>query len=86
MLDFFTDMFGSLFSLLPDSFIQNATIFTSEDVELISNYINYLNWFIPFDIASTIMSAWLLCVLSYYLSGVVQSITNNLLTMFSNDA
>ena len=86
MLDFFVNIFSSIYNLLPDSFIQNAGFISSEDMGLIADYLNYLNWFIPFDIASTIMSAWLLCVLSYYLGGIVKDILDKLLDMFSSSS
>lgn len=82
MIDFILNILRSIYNLLPDSFIQSAGLISSEDMELIANYLNYLNWFIPFDIASKIMTGWLLCVLSYYVGGTVKKIIDKLLDMF----
>lgn len=31
-----------------------------------AEYLSFMNWFLPFDICSTMMLAWLDCILVYY--------------------
>lgn len=55
-------LFIAIFNLLPESPFR-ALI---DGVVVDNYYLPYLNWFLPFDICSTMMLAWLDCVLVYY--------------------
>ncbi len=61
MIDFFLGIINAFYDSLPGSFIQNAEFLGNDNLQLISDLLNYLNWFIPFDIASNIMAVWLPC-------------------------
>lgn len=50
-----------LLGLLPDSWLANA-----EATEQISEFISYMNYFIPFDKAIEITTAWLACIIAYF--------------------
>lgn len=54
-----------LFSVLPDS------PFTAYFEGLDWSFYDYLNWFLPLDNCSHMMSAWLLCIVFYYVWIVV---------------
>ena len=61
----------ALYALLPDSIFQSYF----SDVDL--DFLPYLNWFIPFDIAVDITAAWVTLIASYYLFEEVYSFVNN---------
>lgn len=50
-----------LFSMLPDS--PFTTYFESVDW----SFYDYLNWFLPIDICSNMLLAWLVCMMVYYI-------------------
>lgn len=52
----------SIFNLLPNSPFQ--TMFDELMIEW--DFMEYLTWFLPFDICANMMLAWLDCMLVYY--------------------
>lgn len=50
-----------LLGLLPDSWFARVEISAQ-----ISEYISYMNFFIPFDAAINITTAWLACIVAYF--------------------
>lgn len=52
----------ALYSILPSSPIKMITESTAFD----GTFLSYLNWFVPFDICSTITLSWIGCILAYY--------------------
>ncbi|MCM1104635.1 MAG: hypothetical protein NC409_11085 [Clostridium sp.] len=50
-----------LLGLLPDSWFSQASVSAQ-----ISEFISYMNFFIPFDAAITITTAWLACIVAYF--------------------
>ncbi len=57
------NIFTSLFDLLPDSPFQKWLSLGSE----VQEYVGWLNWFVPFDLFAKIGTAWLACIVSYYI-------------------
>ncbi len=70
MLNLFSLVIMALYAILPTSPIQSAL----EDASIEGDVLGWLNWFIPFDIASIITLAWLACILAYYLYVIVRKI------------
>ena len=59
-MDFIFNIFSEFLNLLPDS------PFTSLINQLqINDYLNFINFFIPFDFAAMVMEAWAVVVLAY---------------------
>lgn len=85
MIDFLINLFSAFYNALPDSFIQNADFFQKENLYIISNFLNYLNWIVPFDIASNIMAVWLPCILVYYIVSSTRTVIKKLLRIFFNN-
>ena len=54
----------ALYNILPSSPIKIITESTAFD----GDFLSYLNWFVPFDICSTITLSWIGCILAYYTS------------------
>ncbi len=52
----------ALYNILPSSPIKIITEGTAFD----GDFLSYLNWFVPFDICSTITLSWIGCILAYY--------------------
>lgn len=52
----------ALYAILPTSPIQKAIA----ELDMDTNMLAYLNWFIPFDNARDITLIWLNCILAYY--------------------
>lgn len=52
----------ALYDILPTSPIQKAIA----ELDMDTNMLAYLNWFIPFDNARDITLIWLNCILAYY--------------------
>jgi len=82
MIDFFVNIFSTFYDILPDSFIQNMEWIEKDNLQLIEHFLNYLNWVIPFDIASNIMLVWLPCILLYYIASSTRSIVKRLMRIF----
>lgn len=82
MIDFFLGIINAFYDSLPGSFIQNAEFLGNDNLQLISDFLNYLNWFIPFDIASNIMAVWLPCILLYYIASSARTVIKKLLRIF----
>lgn len=82
MIDFFINIFSAFYNLLPDSFIQNLDLFSEDGMSFIANFLNYLNWIVPFDIASRILAIWLPCILAYYLASTLRTVYKKLLRIF----
>ena len=82
MIDFFIDLFSSFYNLLPNSFIQSMDLLSKENMASIADFLNYVNWMIPFDIASRVMGIWLPCILAYYVFDSLQDIVKKLLKIF----
>lgn len=61
----------AIYRLLPDSIFQSYFA----DVDL--DFLPYLNWFIPFDRAVEITTAWVVLIAAYYLFDEVRSFVNN---------
>lgn len=84
MLNLFSLVIMALYAILPTSPIQSAL----EDASIEGEVLGWLNWFIPFDIASTITLVWLGCIVAYYLyilvrKIVIEYIVDALLSYFS---
>lgn len=60
----------AVFSILPDSPFRGMV----DSVVLDSDLLPFLNWFIPFDTCAGITSAWLGCILVYYLFVFVKKV------------
>lgn len=82
MIDFFLDLGMAFYNALPNSFIQNSEFFSVENLNPVENFLNYLNWMIPFDIASKIMLVWLPCILAYYIASSCRTVIKKLLRIF----
>ena len=82
MIDFFINIFSAFYNLLPDSFIQSMDMFSKENMNAIADFLNYVNWMIPFDIGSKIMMVWLPCILTYYVASTARSIIKKLIRIF----
>lgn len=53
----------AIYSILPDDpFVSILESVSTSGVE----YLSFMNWFLPFDTCSTMMLAWLNCILVYY--------------------
>lgn len=52
----------ALYAILPSSPIQSALAEFNMD----GQFLGWLNWFIPFDLASRITVTWLTCIVAYY--------------------
>lgn len=66
-----------LFSILPDS--PFAAYFDGLDW----SFTDYLNWFLPLDVCSGMMKAWLLCILFYYAwTAFVKKVADFLVDLF----
>lgn len=65
----------AIFELLPTS--PFPTMFDSAIAN--ADFLAYLNWFLPFDVASIMMLSWLDCVLIYYLFVLVKKIVMDIL-------
>lgn len=70
MLNLLSIFIMALYAILPTSPIQNAL----EDASIDGEILGWLNWLIPFDVASTISLVWLGCILAYYLYELVRKI------------
>ena len=45
-----------------------------ENMDVIKDYIGYINWFIPFDIMAIMLNGWLVCVASYYIYALLKKV------------
>ena len=68
--------------MLPGSFIQNADFWDMGSFQYTEDFINYVNWFIPFDTASDIMAVWLPCILLYYVASSTRTVIKRLMRIF----
>ena len=80
--NFFVRLLNAVYQSLPDSFIQNAGLIEKESFGLFEDYLNYLNWIIPFVIVSRIMAVWLPCILTYYIVSSSRTVIKKLFRMF----
>lgn len=62
---------AALYALLPDSIFQSY--FNGAELD----FLPYLNWFIPFDIAVDITASWVILISAYYLFDEVYNFVNN---------
>lgn len=62
MLKLISLLLIALYTILPTSPIQAAFA----DMDMDAQFLGWLNWFIPFDLASKITTAWLICIVAYY--------------------
>lgn len=60
----------ALYAILPSSPIQTALA----DFEMDGQFLGWLNWLVPFDIASKITTAWLACIVAYYAFVMIKKI------------
>lgn len=60
----------ALYAILPTSPIQSA--FAEMDMD--GEFLGWLNWFIPFDLASKITTTWLICIVAYYAFTTVKKV------------
>lgn len=60
----------TIYNVLPDSPFANM----AEDMNLDRNFLQYLNWFLPLDIAGNMILAWLDCLLAYIVFKIVWTI------------
>lgn len=69
IFDWFSGFLGDVLSwvtaLLPDSPFQAISN------SAVSEYLPYINWFLPFDFVVTTLGLWLLAVAGYYIYSVV---------------
>ena len=65
----------TLFNLLPDS--PFSTMLDSMEVD--TSYLQYLNWFLPFDYIGNIMLAWLNCMLVYFIFLIIKGLVFNVI-------
>lgn len=70
MLNLLSLVIMALYAILPTSPIQNAL----EDASIEGELLGWLNWLIPFDIASKVTLVWLGCIIAYYLYELVRKI------------
>lgn len=63
----------SLFNLLPDSPFSQML----DSMEVDSSYLQYMNWFLPFDYIGYIMLAWIDCILAYIAFLLIRRIVFN---------
>ena len=82
MIDFLVNIFNAFYNILPDSFIQNMDLIEKENFQLFADFLNFLNWIVPFDIASNIMLVWLPCILLYYIASSTRTVIKRLLRIF----
>lgn len=65
-----------LYNTLPNSpFVEALNGIDTETFD----FLPYLNWFIPFDIAVTITKAWLACIMGYYIFSLAKKIIFDLI-------
>lgn len=60
----------TIYNILPDSPFSQMV----ESLELNQDFLQYLNWFLPLDIAGNMILAWLDCMLLYMVFLVVKKI------------
>lgn len=70
MLNLLSIFLMALYAILPTSPIQSAL----EEASIEGEILGWLNWMIPFDIASKVTLVWLGCILAYYLYQLVRKI------------
>lgn len=73
MIKIIQAFFEKVYNLLPDSPFQ--TFFSDFDFD----FLNWLNWFIPFDICFKITQVWVTAVAAYYLFTVVKKVVFDLI-------
>lgn len=60
-------IFGTLIKILPDSPLQSMIdIANVNDIQAFDHTLNYINWLIPFDNFTTILSIWIPFVAALY--------------------
>lgn len=82
MSDFFINLFNAFYDILPGSFIQDMGLIEKENFQFFADFLNFLNWFVPFDIASNIMMIWLPCILLYYVASSTRTVIKRLMRIF----
>lgn len=61
----------AVYNILPDDpFVPILESISTSGVE----YLSFMNWFLPFDTCSTMMLAWLNCILVYYLFVLIKKL------------
>lgn len=60
----------TVYNILPDSPFQQMV----DDMNLNQDFMQYLNWFLPIDIAGNMILAWLDCMLVYIIFVIVKTI------------
>lgn len=65
----------TIFNLLPDSPFSNML----DMMEVDSSYLQYLNWFLPFDYIGNIMLAWIDCMVAYFIFLLIKWIIFNVI-------
>lgn len=66
IISFINGMLGKVLFFLPDSPMPKFIEFIGD-----IPFLNYINWFIPFDAFVSIGSLWLLCVAGYYIYSII---------------
>lgn len=79
MLTILENIVFAIYNLLPDSPFQQLEL---QGIE--TDYLGWLNWFVPFDTCSTIIKTWLVCILAYYSWDLIKHVVLNLLNSFLN--
>lgn len=69
MIELISNIISGILSLLPDSPIQ--TILGGTLLE----YLAYINYFVPFDIAKNITKVWVDCIVAFYLYSLTKNVT-----------
>lgn len=70
MLTVLYNIIAWIFNILPDSPFRSVV----DGVVYKVDFLPQLNWFVPFDTCSTILVAWLDCILVYYVFVLVKKI------------
>lgn len=73
MLKLISVLLIALYAILPTSPIQAAF----SEMQMDGQFLGWLNWFIPFDLASKITVTWLLCIVAYYAFTTVKKVVMN---------
>ncbi|MDE6607074.1 MAG: hypothetical protein K2K54_04870 [Lachnospiraceae bacterium] len=82
IISLFINLLNIIYQHLPDSFIQNPAFIDKEAFQYFADFLPFLNWFVPFDLALYVMVTWLPCILIYYMVSSARTIIKKLLRMF----
>lgn len=69
-MDFFYSIFAKVYNLLPDCPFGEFL----KDNPISSEWLHYINWFIPFDLCFKITESWVIAIAVFYLFTIVKKI------------